>query len=1581
MVSQTERAIGTVGFSDPAVIDPTTSKPYTPEASARQTEEIFRQEKTKKEVNKLQLPENIKKAVSEKLNLEVPTEEGILRPRARPEGLPSVYETLTPVDKVLELGYLLKEKQSGARGKTKIATGLDENNPEHQKTIKGFFDNAVGGDTGYDPTKVAWCAAFVNHILTEMGADLIKSKDRYKRLRANEYKNYGKPVELEDVQEGDIVVFDWNKDGIGDHVTFYAGGRIVDEGSGQYINVLGGNQGGGEVSVKENEYNYTLDNVIAIRRITYDGDAYKIAQSNKDSNPVFKTFIPKESKGYFSAEAAEAPSTFAGRNRGGLEVGYEKGGLSQQTKRAMGTVGPQSELERQRSKNIAEQMSTLSREENDEEKFIHPLETVPFFQRPKGSSTDDIQVGEDDAGNPVFQGRLGTYIVRLNPDQRTTRQKITEAIPTIKESVSEYLEDPKLPTKEQMGQFARAATIGAIEDLGETMFTPKGTLGDVFSLASGAGAASVPFDVPKGALRIFGGVGAEGTAKDKNLKKAIKLLKKSNVDPTNVQDSYFTNKKIWEQTGWYVDPKDGQWRFEIDDSKSNLKDFKSVFKTNKNPTDPADDPNLSSSFFEELGKVPLKREDGKYKKLNEVLEHEEFFRKYPDLKDVDVIFYSDPSQPNLLGSAGDDTISVNLSAFKNYEDIKSTLIHEIQHIVQYEEGFVRGASAKFIPNVLTEKKSKEIQTKIAPLKKEEEKLDIKLNAAVDQRKIMREQFANKPLKNLSESDQIAIYKLKPYNEEKMDYEGPSWASIARDYDVPVVEVREAYGRYRLLRHLDKEVNRYNLALNKISSDLYKLEQESFDIETNFYRGAGGEIEARLAQYRRNLSAKEREKSFPIDSRTTMLQQEGGKFEYTGKEGVDPYQYKVQPRREPEKEKGFLSGIKKKLGLSESRENPDIEPEVEDAFTKLADIQRGEPELAMVEAQKIYGGGVMPYALEHAGDLTHRMAERGGRFGAEFVAPKVRRLLDSLLSDYGFEKEMLENIQSNARFHYKGDNPNISFEEYKKEYENNIDKALNKYSEAHKKVPVYNRMQLAGREAAIAIGEKRYTDAIENLYIIDQAIKDGTYKQAALEFDPNIDFRKKPKDFNKGGTVMNRQMEMAFMREGGLKDDGMNVDPVSGNEVPPGSMAKEVRDDIPARLSEGEYVVPADVVQYYGVKFFEDLRADAKIGLQEMERNGRIGGEPVDDDLSDEEMMEIQTMMQGGMVQPQQQSDPYFQQNMMYQQPQGMAVGGAVIPNIGTGFSWEATGPGSTTPTVPETGETPETCAARGMVYNPETKMCEPAPVTAPVVTDTGGDDRPEPPTPEPWYEGITSSAEDSVNRYFGMGAKIGAGVVGFMASATPLGILGGGAAKYGVQGSNLAKARAEVALRTAAGDIEGAEMLQKAIDKAIKGTVGLEKADQFFENTFNASGERNVISALEGIGITVPDSIKSKDFRKDPNFDSDLMDFIQSQGSKIKTDIFKMEAKPTPKTKTEKAAPSVSLRPKARPTDPSKTVGYQSKESKEALEKVTAKTQKTQTAKSKIKEAAKKDPSAGIYTGGGPSGGFNKGGLMKKKKK
>ena len=138
------------------------------------------------------------------------------------------------------------------------------------------------------------------------------------------------------------------------------------------------------------------------------------------------------------------------------------------------------------------------------------------------------------------------------------------------------------------------------------------------------------------------------------------------------------------------------------------------------------------------------------------------------------------------------------------------------------------------------------------------------------------------------------------------------------------------------------------------------------------------------------------------------------------------------------------------------------------------------------------------------------------------------------------------------------------------------------------------------------------------------------------------------------------------------------------------MANEVRDDIPAQLSEGEYVVPADVVRYYGVKHFEDIRNKAKSGLQSMEANGRIGGEPVpvggpkaapmqqpptpyntvptqpqqqmSGGLNQGEMNELQSMMMavGGFVEEpnnmqQGNTDPYQQQQTMYQQPMAMGA--------------------------------------------------------------------------------------------------------------------------------------------------------------------------------------------------------------------------------------------------------------------------------------------------------------------------------------
>lgn len=87
--------------------------------------------------------------------------------------------------------------------------------------------------------------------------------------------------------------------------------------------------------------------------------------------------------------------------------------------------------------------------------------------------------------------------------------------------------------------------------------------------------------------------------------------------------------------------------------------------------------------------------------------------------------------------------------------------------------------------------------------------------------------------------------------------------------------------------------------------------------------------------------------------------------------------------------------------------------------------------------------------------------------------------------------------------------------------------------------------------------------------------------------------------------MQAEMNKLFA-EGGVLQQGGTVDPVSGNEVPPGAMAEEVRDDIDAKLSEGEFVIPADVVRYIGLEKLMMMRDKAKAGLKKMAEIGQMG---------------------------------------------------------------------------------------------------------------------------------------------------------------------------------------------------------------------------------------------------------------------------------------------------------------------------------------------------------------------------------------
>ena len=179
--------------------------------------------------------------------------------------------------------------------------------------------------------------------------------------------------------------------------------------------------------------------------------------------------------------------------------------------------------------------------------------------------------------------------------------------------------------------------------------------------------------------------------------------------------------------------------------------------------------------------------------------------------------------------------------------------------------------------------------------------------------------------------------------------------------------------------------------------------------------------------------------------------------------------------------------------------------------------------------------------------------------------------------------------------------------------------------------------------------------------------------------------------------------MELFDEGGLMQEGGTVDPVSGNDVPVGSTQEEVRDDIPAQLSEGEFVMPADVVRYHGLDKMMALRDEAKMGLQRMEDMGQMGNseeaiipDGVPFDMEDLEMEDDGLEMNVGGAVGSVAKNPGVAQNIMgplgtplgtpmtqvvVYGPDGTAYGNAAIA--------EAAGVFNYTMTKPQNIQTPE----------------------------------------------------------------------------------------------------------------------------------------------------------------------------------------------------------------------------------------------------------------------------------------------------
>lgn len=146
--------------------------------------------------------------------------------------------------------------------------GTHEEPPGSNNVI---FNTDYYGSEVHDPS-LAWCCAFVWDIFRMANASelfLGGGKTAYCPTVANWAKNTGRVCIYSEAQYGDLVLFDWNHDGVADHIGFVVG--LNDDGSLETIegNTSDSDHSNGGWVLGRRRY---PDSVLMIVRIDYPED-------------------------------------------------------------------------------------------------------------------------------------------------------------------------------------------------------------------------------------------------------------------------------------------------------------------------------------------------------------------------------------------------------------------------------------------------------------------------------------------------------------------------------------------------------------------------------------------------------------------------------------------------------------------------------------------------------------------------------------------------------------------------------------------------------------------------------------------------------------------------------------------------------------------------------------------------------------------------------------------------------------------------------------------------------------------------------------------------------------------------------------------------------------------------------------------------------------------------------------------------------------------------------------------------------------------------------------------------------------
>ena len=320
-----------------------------------------------------------------------------------------------------------------------------------------------------------------------------------------------------------------------------------------------------------------------------------------------------------------------------------------------------------------------------------------------------------------------------------------------------------------------------------------------------------------------------------------------------MQAAGVADETIRQQTGWHTG-MDGKWRWEIDDSgmaysgrgdmnfrqrNKNYDRYRQLTEKQERYMLELSDEQLTEAETKELQRLQeiyssTFRRPGRISEdalptelLSDYIKHDALFEAYPQLRKTRLRFADLPEGTRGQYDPEQDVITLSEKLRGKPQD---TLIHEIQHVIQKAEGFGRGASVEYWTAKLTTDRQREVE------------------------------LADKKYRELFDSMPEELKdKVRAYNRANLDYDYDE--AIAIENELLASEYGELFSAWQ-----DADFERRNLRERYKSADL------TGDAITNYWNTAG-EIEARDAASRRQLTAEQRRSTEPAraDDKTVFVE--------------------------------------------------------------------------------------------------------------------------------------------------------------------------------------------------------------------------------------------------------------------------------------------------------------------------------------------------------------------------------------------------------------------------------------------------------------------------------------------------------------------------------------------------------------------------------------------------------------------------------------------------------------------------------------------------------------------------------------